>query len=186
MTRAEFDKLPISRAARASLTASEAAGLAAEAAWAKYAAEVGVDRRLLVRAACACARVALPALRQDRRLAEAEIEAAEAWSRGEISLDRVRAGAKAALAAYHAANTAPDGGYRRSGDGDDGFYAAYAAAACAFLEGEEYAEAAYHAAYAAHSACSRLRWSREYAEAEKETAQRVRALIPPPTLQGEE
>ncbi len=101
------------------------------------AARIGVDRKLLVLAACACARTALPFWEQrypeDRRPHEA-IEAAEAWARGEAPLERVReTRAYADAAAYAALADAAD--------------AAYADAARA---------AAYDAAYAADAASLRV------------------------------
>jgi hypothetical protein len=96
------------------------------------AGRAGVDRKLLVRAACLCAREALryvPAGEDRPRIA---IETAEAWTRGEATIDRVRAAADAADAAYAATYAA------------DAACAAYAAA-CA-------ADAAYAAACATYAA----------------------------------
>ena len=85
-----------------------------------YLGRCGVDRRRLVLAACACARLSLgyvPAGEDRPRLA---IETAERWARGEerVTLDSVRRAADAAYNAAYAADTA----YATAA------YAAYAAA----------------------------------------------------------
>ena len=70
------------------------------------AARLDIDRKRLVRAACACARTALshvPAGEERPRIA---IETAEAWARGEATLDDVRRAVQAASAAVFAANAA--------------------------------------------------------------------------------
>jgi len=95
------------------------------------AARLGVDRPLVVLAACACARTALPVWErqypEDRRPHTA-IETAEAWARGEASLEQVQA----AAAAY-------------------AVYAVYAADAAAALAAASAASAVY-AAYAVYAA----------------------------------
>ena len=64
------------------------------------------SRKELVAAACECARLALP-YTQDPRVLEC-IEATEAWTRGEATLEEVRAAAaNAAYAANVAANATP-------------------------------------------------------------------------------
>lgn len=98
------------------------------------AAHVGVDRRLLVRAACDCARLALvhvPAGEDRPRLA---IEAAERWCDGLATIEDVRASASAAYAAAAYA------------------YSAYAYSAYAAAESAASAAAAAYAAYAADNA----------------------------------
>jgi hypothetical protein len=79
-----------------------------------WAERTGVDRRLVVRAACACARLALPYVPEGEDRPRLAIETAEAWARGEATLDYVRA-------ARHALD---------DDDllADDATYAAYAAA----------------------------------------------------------
>jgi len=73
------------------------------------AAHIGVNKKAIVRAACACAREALvyvPAGEDRPRLA---IETAERWTRGEATTEEVReAEAAAHAAAYAAAYTAAD------------------------------------------------------------------------------
>ncbi len=107
------------------------------------AAKAGVDRKRLVMAACACARLALvhvPAGEQRPRIA---IETAEAWCRGEATIEQVKeARRNAADAAADAADA----------------YAAYAAAYAA------YAAAAADAAAYAYYAAARTRTLQEAAE----------------------
>ena len=72
------------------------------------AGRIGVDRRLLVRAACACARLALPHVPAGDDRPRHAIETAEAWVRGDASLGEVRVAASAADAAAAAAYYASD------------------------------------------------------------------------------
>ncbi len=67
------------------------------------AASVGVDRRFVVRAACACARTVLDRIPAGEERPRRAIETAEAWTRGEATLDEVR---QAANAAYIASDNA--------------------------------------------------------------------------------
>lgn len=128
----------------------EAAWLACERAdWLLWiAASLGVDRSLVVLAACACARTALPMWErqypEDRRPHTA-IETAEAWARGEASLKQVR---KAADAAVDAADDAADAA------ADAAAYAASAAAYAAALAAAAAAYAAYAAVDAADAAAA--------------------------------
>jgi hypothetical protein len=71
-----------------------------------YAQKVGVDRRLLVRAACACARQVLQyAIEPEARLA---IETAEGWTRDEVAIETVRMfGNDACIAARDSAADGP-------------------------------------------------------------------------------
>ena len=94
------------------------------------AARLEVDRKLIVRAACDCARLAWEL--QDTA-GHAAIETAEAWCHGEATIEQVQAAAYAAFAADAAADA----------------YAAAAAYAAA------YAAAAYAAAYAAAAYAAR-------------------------------
>lgn len=166
-----------------------ATGRTPEAAWAEcprgdwlleHAAKAGVDRRLLVLAAAACARLTLQIVPAGETSPLAVIEAAEAWTRSEVSVDGVRSAAERARDTYDAAHWAPCGGWRNAPCWKSGFYTAYLAAACAFLEGEELVEAAGRAAYWAASTislgCSAA--DPAYAAAEQETARQVRVLIP--------
>ncbi len=118
------------------------------------------DRPGLVRAACACARTALKG--EDRpRIA---IETAEAWTRGEATLDQVR---KAAADAAYAA--------------DADYAAADYAASAAYTAHTAHAAAA--AAYAANAAArghALAKLARGHALAK--LAKLVRATVPCPTL----
>ena len=77
-----------------------------------------VDRKLLVAAACGCARLALPYVKGGEWRPLRAIEAAEAWYRGEATLEQVRA---AADDAYTAASYAAASAYAAN-------YAAYVGA----------------------------------------------------------
>lgn len=70
------------------------------------AARVDVDRKQLVMAACACARLVLHLVPAGEDRPRKAIEAAEAWCRGEVSLAKVRRAANAAYAAAACADAA--------------------------------------------------------------------------------
>lgn len=82
------------------------------------AAKAGVDRKRLVMAACACARLALVHVPSGEERPRIAIETAESWCRGEANIEQVRearrnaaayaayAYAAAAAAAYAAADAA--------------------------------------------------------------------------------
>ena len=63
------------------------------------AAKAGIDRKRLVMAACACARLALVHVRIGEERPRIAIETAEAWCRGEATIEQVREARKAADAA---------------------------------------------------------------------------------------
>jgi hypothetical protein len=107
------------------------------------AAKVGVDRKLVVRAACACAREALRRVPQGEDRPRKCIEVAERWADGKASIEEVREVSRAASAA--AASAAAD-----AYAGADAYYAAYYAASYAAYAAPAYA--AYYAAYAASAA----------------------------------
>ena len=87
-----------------------------------YAAKINIDRKLLVKAACACARLSLRFVPSGEERPRIAIETAEAWTEGKASLEDVRTAAYAAhAAASTAANTAAYAAYAAA-------YAAYAAA----------------------------------------------------------
>jgi len=110
------------------------------------------QRKRLVLAACACARLALSHLPKKENRPLRAIEAAESWARDDnsITIEHVRSAANAAFAAF-AANAA---------------YAAYAAAYAAY--------AAAYAAYAANAAYA------AYAATQKTCADIVRLRFPKP------
>jgi hypothetical protein len=109
------------------------------------AARAGVDRKLLVSAACLCARQSLKHVKSGEDRPRLAIEAAERWVRGEATIEEVRAARNAAYFTYftyaaYAADAA-----------DAAAAAAYAADAAAAAAA--YAAAAY-AAYAADAAAA--------------------------------
>ena len=80
-----------------------------------YAGKRGVDRKILVRAACACARTVLPYVPVGEDRPHRAIEMAERWCNGRATIVEVRAAANAdayadAAAAYaaYAADAAAD------------------------------------------------------------------------------
>ena len=113
------------------------------------AGKLNIDRKKLVLAACACARTALKYIPAGEDRPRIAIETAEAWTRGEATIEQVRTAAYAADAACAAAD------------------AAYAAAA----------HAAYTAAYAAAHAAYTAAACAAYA-AQKQMADIVRKIIP--------
>ena len=108
------------------------------------AARLEVDRKLIVRAACDCARLAWEL--QDTA-GHAAIETAEAWCHGEATIEQVRAAASAAYAAYSASAYAS----AATASAASAASAAYASAASA-----AYASAASAAANAANAANAAL------------------------------
>ena len=84
---------------------------------------LGVERKCVVLAACACARTTLQYLAEDESRPRLAIETAEAWTRGEATIDEVYAAANAADAAADAAGPAAYAAADAAGA------AAYAAAA---------------------------------------------------------
>ena len=149
-----------------------------------------VDRKLLVLAACACARTALrfvPAGEDRPRIA---IETAEAWTKGKATIEQVQSAANAAYAAravaYAASAYAADAAaravaYAAAYSAHAAAYSAHAAAysthAAYAARAVAYAASAYatHAAYAyaAHAAA----YSTHAAAARKEMAAIVRKII---------
>jgi hypothetical protein len=99
------------------------------------ATRAGVDRRLLVQAACDCAETALQYVPEGEERPRVAVETARAWCRGEATLEEVR----------EAAYADDDAAYADAADA--AAYAADAAAAAAYA-----ADAADAAAYAAYAA----------------------------------
>ena len=120
-----------------------------------YAAKINIDRKLLVRAACACARLTLKSVPEGEDRPRIAIETAEAWTEGKASLEDVRTATYAANAADTAADAAADA-------------AAHAAFAAAYVA----ADAAYAAAHAAHAAYA------AYAATLRACAEIARSIIP--------
>jgi hypothetical protein len=134
------------------------------------AARLDVDRRLLVRAACACARTALlhlvPEGEERSRIA---IETAESWARGEATIEEVHAAAAAARAAARAAYVAA----RTARAAADARTARAAADASAYA-----ADAADASAYAAAAAARAASATYAAADARAVHADLVRQIIP--------
>jgi hypothetical protein len=112
------------------------------------AGRVGVDRRQLVLAACACAETALMHVKPGEDRPRKAIETARAWCRGEATIEGVRAAADAAAAyaayaAYADAAYAAYAAYADAADAAYAAYAAYAAAAAYAADDAAYADAAY-------------------------------------------
>jgi hypothetical protein len=116
----------------------------------KLSGEPGSDaRKKLVLCACECARLALPHVKAGELRPLKAIETAEAWARGEASLDDVREARKAAYAADADADAAAYAAYAADAAAAAA-YAAYAADAAA------YAAAAYAARSKALATCAEI------------------------------
>ena len=126
------------------------------------AARVGVDRRVVVLAACECARTALVYVKMDEKRPRIAIETAERWARGDttVSLSDVTEAADAAAnvanaaaatyAAYVAANAAANAATNAA------YVAADVAAEAAANAATYAANAATYAAYAAANAADNV------------------------------
>jgi hypothetical protein len=132
------------------------------------AARLGVDRRLVVLAACDCARLALPRIPDGEHRPRLAIEAAERWARGEATIEEVRAAASAADAYATYATYAACAAYAASAASA----VASAASASAASAVASAATAASYAAYAAYAADD------AYAAVPRTCADLVRARIP--------
>jgi hypothetical protein len=97
------------------------------------AAKVTYDRKQLVRAACECARLALPYVKKGELRPLRAIEIAEAWTKGEATLEDVHSAASAA----DDASAVDDAAYAAA-------YAAFSAAHAAF--------STFYPAYASYAA----------------------------------
>jgi hypothetical protein len=125
------------------------------------------SRKPLVLAACACARTALRHVPAGEMRPLRAIETAEAWCRGEASLEQVRA-ASTAYAAYYAAAAAAAAAAA--------YYAAAAAASAAANASTAYAAAAASAAYYAAAAAADAAYSADAAADAAASVARVKAL----------
>ena len=125
--------------------------------WLLYfaAKEGSTPHKLIVKAACQCARLSLPYVKQGELRPLQAIETTERWLEDKATIEEVNLAAAAAYAAYAAADYA----------------AAYAAAAYAAYYA---ADAAYAASYAANAIDSKK-------EMQQKTADIVRSIIPMPT-----
>ncbi len=88
----------------------------------------GVDRRLVVRAACACARTVLDRVPAGEERPRRALETAEAWTRGEATLDQVE---QTASAAYGTSSFGAYAAYAASHASANASFAVAAAAAAA-------------------------------------------------------
>ena len=112
-----------------------------------YARQRGVERKVLVRIACDCARTALRFVPEGEDRPRLAIEAAERWTQDEATIDEVRVAAYAAYVAAEAAYVAYVAADAYAA------YAAYAAANAAYVAADADAAAADAvAAYAAADA----------------------------------
>ncbi len=138
------------------------------------AVKAGVDRRLIVLAACQCARLVLDRIPPGEDRPRLAIETAEAWARGEATIEQVReaGGASAYAAAYASAAYAAAAAV----------YAAAHAAAHAAAYAAVYAAADAAAAYAAADAADADAYAAASASARSamlaSCADAVRAVIP--------
>jgi hypothetical protein len=106
-----------------------------------YAERIGVDRKLLVRAACACARTALKHVPSGELRPLRAIDTAERWCDELATIDEVRDAADAAYAAAYAYDAAYT------------YASAYASASAAYAAYDTNADAV-AAAYAAYAAAA--------------------------------
>jgi hypothetical protein len=152
--------------------------------WLLWAAgKLGVDCRLIVRAAAMCARTALKFVTAGENRPLAAIEAAERWAENPTEENRVGAKA-AAYAAYAAAAAAYADAYAAAAAAYAATYAAYAAAAAAYANANaNAADAADAAAYAVYVAADAANVAADAAYAQqgdirRELAILVREIIP--------
>jgi hypothetical protein len=143
------------------------------------AARVHLDRKRLVQAACACARQALQYIPDGEDRPRLAIETAEAWARGEATIEELRKAADAASAAAAAAAYAYASAANASAAVAANASAADAAAAAANVAAwAAVAAVAYAAAWAAatHAADAATADAAAAANAPAATAARERAL----------
>jgi hypothetical protein len=98
------------------------------------AATLDVDRRLIVTAACKCARLALPHVSEGEDRPLKAIEAAERWVDGLATIEEVRQAAYAAYAAESTASAAYAADAARAAASTAAYGAAYAADAAAYAD----------------------------------------------------
>ena len=119
-----------------------------------FARRRSVERKVLVRIACDCARTALRFVPEGEDRPRLAIEAAERWTRGEATIDEVRVAA--AYAAAYAADTVAFTAAANAAD---------AAAAAADAAANAAANAAADAAYAAADAAADVAYAAYAADA---------------------
>jgi hypothetical protein len=147
------------------------------------AARANIDRNALVLAACACARTALKHVPKGEQRPLRAIETAEAWTRGEATIEQVRAARDEAwryrAAADAAAAAAAAYAYAYAAADADAYADAYADAAA---DADAYAAAAAADAYAAAAdayayAYAAAAWNAARLKAYKKMAPLVREHI---------
>ena len=141
-----------------------------------FAAKAGVERKTVVLAACAAARLALPFVEHSDDRPRVAIETAERWARGEATIEDVHAARAAAAAAEDAA--AARAAAAAAEDAAAAYAAAYAAASAAYAAAYAAASAAYAAASAAAYAAARAAAYAALTKMRLETAAAVRKVIP--------
>ena len=119
-----------------------------------YARRRNVERKVLVRIACDCARTALRFVPEGEDRPRLAIEAAERWTLGEATIDEVRAAAAAAAAVAYAADAAADAAAAAAYAAAYAAIAAAAAAAAAAYVADAVAAAAAYVADAAADAAA--------------------------------
>ena len=132
------------------------------------AKEGNTEHKLIVHAACQCARLTLPYRKDKQQRPLKCIETTEKWCRGEATLEEVKQAGNAAWEACYAAYAASAAAV---------YAAAAASAASASASASAYASA-YHAAPKNKEAA--------YQKRQLQTADLVRSLIPMPTKLVEE
>jgi hypothetical protein len=142
------------------------------------AEEESTPHKLIVKAACQCARLALPYVKQGELRPLKAIETTERWLEDKATIDEVRL---AAYATYSAADTANAAAYATYSAASAANAADAAAAYAAYA-----ANAAYYVTVAAYSAAYSVAVAAAYtANSKKEmqlkTADIVRSIIPMPT-----
>ena len=138
------------------------------------AARAGVDWRLVVLAACACARNALRHVPPGEARPLRAIETAEAWTRGEATAEQVSA------ASFYAAQAASDANANANANAAYAAYAAFYASLASTKANADYsfdcvAYAAFHAAAASTAGRSPQASQRD---ALREMTALVRSIIP--------
>jgi hypothetical protein len=141
--------------------------------WLLWLAVRYCDRKVVVMAACACARTALQYVPAGEERPRKAIETAEAWCRGEATAQQVRAAATATGAAYAYAAAAAAYTATATATADAAAAAAYAYAAAAAAAA--YTATADAAAAAAAAAAARSQGLRDMADI-------VRTMVPRPEL----
>jgi hypothetical protein len=141
--------------------------------WLLWLASWLCDRKLVVLAACGCARTALKYVPEGEVRPRVAIETAEAWCRGEATIEQVRIAADAAAAADAASAAYADAAASAASTAAYAAYVAYVAYV---------AYAAANAANAANAAANAAAYADARSKALLDMATLVRSMIPRPEL----